>query len=147
MEKTGTLYEAEDCIDWILINPVLPDDFGNKDISERSQKEMWLWDCLPFIETISFEENQADASYNEYHERIKRINAESNSDLPTESRDKWEADREKRRKEWLESFPTGIRYEVRCLDSGAWDNSTWWGWFGNIDDAVACAKSGKPSWR
>lgn len=41
-----------------------------------------------------------------------------------------------------ESLPEGIHYEVRCLDGGAWDRSTWWGGFGSLGAALECAKSG-----
>ena len=47
---------------------------------------------------------------------------------------------------WLETFPSGCRYMVRCLDGGAWDRSTMWGAFGKLTEAIACAKAG-PSWR
>lgn len=50
------------------------------------------------------------------------------------------------RARWLASWPTGIRYDVRCLDGGAWDRSSCWGNFATLEEAIACAKAG-PSWR
>lgn len=47
---------------------------------------------------------------------------------------------------FLEHFPSGCRYDVRCLDGGAWDRPTCWGMFGKLTEAIACAKAG-PSWR
>jgi hypothetical protein len=47
---------------------------------------------------------------------------------------------------WLESWPTGVRYDVRCLDGSAWDRSTCWGSFATLEEAIACARSG-PAWR
>ncbi len=41
---------------------------------------------------------------------------------------------------FLEAFPAGIRYELRCLDGGAWDRSTWWGSFSTVQLAAAGAK-------
>ncbi len=52
----------------------------------------------------------------------------------------------KYRKQWFESWPTGKRFDVRCLDGGAWDRATVWGMFGSIEEAIECCKSG-PSWR
>lgn len=39
-----------------------------------------------------------------------------------------------------------VRYDVRCLDGGAWDRPTWWGGFPTLEEALACAGKG-PSWR
>lgn len=41
---------------------------------------------------------------------------------------------------------SNLRYEVRCLDGGAWDRSTYWGTFGSIEEAIDCALHG-PVWR
>lgn len=36
------------------------------------------------------------------------------------------------------AWPGGVRYDVRCLDGGAWDRSTWWGSFSTLDEASRC---------
>lgn len=41
---------------------------------------------------------------------------------------------------WLESWPTGTRYDLRCLDGGAWDRSTWYGFFKTLDEAMEAGK-------
>jgi hypothetical protein len=46
---------------------------------------------------------------------------------------------------WLEAWPSGTRYDVRCLDGGAWDRPTCWGMFKTLEEAEACARTG-PSW-
>ena len=38
-----------------------------------------------------------------------------------EGRRRWA---EEGRRTWMEFWPTGTRYDVRCLDGGAWDRST-----------------------
>lgn len=38
------------------------------------------------------------------------------------------------------------RYDVRCLDGGAWDRPALWGAFGTLVEASRCAAAG-PSWR
>lgn len=43
------------------------------------------------------------------------------------------------RARWFDSWPSGTRYDVRCLDGGAWDRSTWWGSFATLKAAQACA--------
>jgi hypothetical protein len=37
---------------------------------------------------------------------------------------------------WLQAWPLGIRYEVRCLDGGAWDRPTCWGMFKTVEEAI-----------
>lgn len=48
------------------------------------------------------------------------------------------------REEWLSAWPSGIRYDVRCLDGGAWDRSTWWGSFSTLEDAIQRARARDP---
>lgn len=48
--------------------------------------------------------------------------------------------------EFLKAWPAGVRFDVRCLDGGAWDRSTVWGMFATIPAALACANAG-PAWR
>lgn len=37
-------------------------------------------------------------------------------------------------------------YQVFCLDGGAWDRPTMWGYYKTLDEALNCAKTG-PAWR
>lgn len=91
-ELDGHSFYAENCIDGILINPQLPDNFDNTDNSERpDDQEKWWY--RPFVVA-------------EEHE----------------------------------SYQNGIRYDVRCLDGGAWDRSTGYGFFSDLDTALKCAK-------
>jgi hypothetical protein len=43
--------------------------------------------------------------------------------------------------DFLRAFPDGVRYDLRCLDGGAWDRSTWWGSFASAQLAAAEAKT------
>lgn len=43
--------------------------------------------------------------------------------------------------EWLSAWPTGVRYDVRCLDGGAWDRTTWLGSFPTLSEAIDFANS------
>lgn len=53
---------------------------------------------------------------------------------------------EEHRASWFAAWPSGTRFDVRCLDGGAWDRSTSWGSFATLEDAVACARTG-PQWQ
>ncbi len=44
---------------------------------------------------------------------------------------------------FLQAWPAGVRFDVRCLDGGAWDRSTVWGMFGTLSAAVECARAGR----
>lgn len=58
----------------------------------------------------------------------------------------WPTATEADRAKWHEAWPSGTRYDVRCLDGGAWDRSTCWGMFAMLEEALACAGAG-PQWR
>lgn len=40
---------------------------------------------------------------------------------------------------WMDHWPSGTRYDVRCLDGGAWDRSTNWGSYATLEEALAAA--------
>lgn len=54
----------------------------------------------------------------------------------------WEEGHSCPREKWFASWPSGTRYDVRCLDGGAWDRPTCWGMFKTLEEAIACARSG-----
>ena len=43
--------------------------------------------------------------------------------------------------QWLAWWPEGVRYDVRCLDGGAWDRPTCKGAFKSLAEAVAYAEA------
>ena len=69
------------------------------------------WWGVPYIETFSWKQNRT----------------------PNDSAQ----DREK----WYEAWPSGTRFDVRCLDGGAWDRPTWWGSFATLSEAIRCAST------
>ena len=90
----GHTFEAEQCIDGVLINPKLPKGFDDTPNEERPLSQIIWWD-RPYIVTY------------------------------TDTGDKW-----------LDAWPSGTRYDVRCLDGGAWDRSTNWGCFSSLEEAL-----------
>ncbi len=48
---------------------------------------------------------------------------------------------------FLKYWKSGTRYDVQCLDGGAWDRSTLWGSFATLAEAVAQAKKNVSAWR
>lgn len=47
----GHEYSAKNCINDILINPLLPDDFDSEPIINRTEEHMDKWCRLPYIQS------------------------------------------------------------------------------------------------
>lgn len=124
----------------IPIDPKLRANFDNTPNEERSPAEIEKWWNKPFIVSTTFEGNQADQDYDAYFERVKDYDFKA---YPTKTREEWEADQAQQKADWYASFPSGTRYEVYCLDGGAWDRATWRGMFAKLSEAVRFAKSGQ----
>lgn len=122
----------------IHVNPRLRKMFDNTPNEDRSQSEIERWWGVPFIVSCTWDQMNSDASYDDFIARIASYGGIRDYTPPT--REQWEHDKEKQRLRWFESFPSGTRYEVRCLDGGAWDRSTGWGMFPTLEQAITCAK-------
>lgn len=126
--RDGIAYLAERMEQDVLINPLLPHGFDSTPNDGRPVSHQKWWN-LPYVVTETIAE--MDAFY-----------ADRTDDHAEAGRKHWGDIRKK----WLESWPSGIRYDVRCLDGGAWDRSTNWGAFASLEEALQCAHGG-PSWR
>ncbi len=101
----------------VPVNPKLPKHFDSTPNASRPQSHKRWW-YQPYVVTETWEQrDQPDSEKNE-----------------------------ERKRGWFEAWPGGTRYDVRCLDGGAWDRSTWWGAFATLEEAIACAQRG-PNWR
>lgn len=107
------------------INPKLPARFDDTPNQNRpaSQRKWW---GRPYITT-----------HTNVRDTLEEENAwRSSVGIPTVD----QATFDKRRAEWLQHWPSGTRYDVRCLDGGAWDRSTWKGSFPTLEEALQCAR-------
>jgi hypothetical protein len=59
--------------------------------------------------------------------------------IRTMSWEDWKSEDEDRKAEWYKHWPSGVRYEVRCLDGGAWDRTTNHGMFATLEEAMSVA--------
>lgn len=125
----GKSFAAEDCVDGVLINPKLPKNFDCTSNEYRPASHQKFW-YMPYIETFSTEDWEAshNSATDEYAEA---------------RRARWAVEG---RQNWLRAWPSGVRYEVHCLDGGAWDRPTQWGMFATLDEALNCTSTG-PAWR
>lgn len=106
----------------IPVNPKLPPRFDDTPNDARPVSHMKWW-YRPFIVTETVD--ALDAFY-----------AGRTDSYAQAGRERWKTDRA----EWLKAWPEGTRYEVRCLDGGAWDRSTSRGMFASLDAAVVAAE-------
>lgn len=123
----GKAFQAEDCVDGVLVNPKLPKHFDNtpNDARPESQRKWW---GLPYITTHSDKDMDPANDMDKYAEERRKLWADTG------------------RAAWFAAWPSGVRYSVRCLDGGAWDRSTNWGSFAALNEALQCAGAG-PAWR
>ena len=104
--------------DGIIINPTLRPDFDCTPNEYRESEETHHWWGLAYIVTCGWEE--MTESWAQYSERMKKL--ENHSSFETRNQEQFEVDKEKQKEEWFKTWgDDGLRYEVRCLDGGAWD--------------------------
>lgn len=116
----------------VPIDPILRPDFDMTPNDEREDLELHDWWNRPFIVTCSWDD--LHVSWDDY-----LTNRELLGLGPEGSKSGYLALQEVRKETWFKSYPSGIRYEVRCLDGGAWDRSTSKGFFDEFDNALAKA--------
>ena len=122
-------------VDGISIDPELPEAFNMTDHALRDPIEIEDWWEAPYIITESWEDRCES-----YDEHVMR--SENNTLFTVnETRDEYDSKIAEEKAGWLNTYPTGIRYTVRSLDSGAWDRSTWKGNFSSLEDALTMAKT------
>lgn len=117
----GHQFQAEACAPGgVLVNPKLPRRFDVTPNEERpaSQRKWW---GRPFLVRETVEE------LDDYY-------AGRADEHAGEMRAYWE---NTGRPDWMQRYPSGVRYTARCLDGGAWDRSTFWGDFPTLEAAVA----------
>jgi len=121
----------------IYVDPEVPEWMDDKDLNERSESHMQKWFNRPYIRTEGFTED----TYSEYVERMAYTQEESyKGDYKLETEEEFNDRRKKDKEQWLEWYPEGIRYDVRCLDGGAWDRTTNKGSYKTLEEAKARCK-------
>ncbi len=160
--------ELSNVPDGILINPGEPDYMDNLDIEERSPKHLEQWWGVPFIRTATYvHEEYSDYAkrllaikmlghadiedvlssnggkpdnYFVFQERLADLGVCGDKDFDIEDIELYEKRKFKEHQDWLLNWKNGVRYDVRCLDGGAWDRTTCKGMFDNLDDAIELCK-------
>lgn len=123
----GQNFTAEDCIDGVLINPLLTRKFECTSHEKRPAIQQKWWG-RPFIETNTIE------AMDEWHAE-RRDNPEDEFGVAQYS--EWHLEGRAR---WLKTFPNGTSYFVRCLNGGASDRTTGWKTSSSLEEALTIAK-------
>jgi len=108
----------------VPVDPVMRSDFERTPHDEREalEKEDW-WD-RPYVKTCSWDEY---ISHSSEWESVG-YSGEDPPEVYSKQR-------------WFSLWPTGTRYEVRCMNGWAWDGSTVIGIEANLDDAIGLART------
>ena len=120
----GEIFKAEECIHGVFINPVLPEGFDDTWNENRPASHQKWWH-RPFIQTASVED-------------WDRIYADRDDVLAEAALRNWKG---RGRRVRMQNYPSGERFEVRCLDGEVWDRTrtTSRGMFARLDEALkAC---------
>ena len=121
--------QNQDLFDGVPINPILRPDFDvtpNEDRDPLEKEDWWGW---PYICNDNWDDNAE--SWEAHVERLKQY-----PDIKIRDKETYETEKLASKKAWLEAYPTGVRYDIRCLDGGAWDRSTMWGMVGSLEEAM-----------
>lgn len=116
----------------ILINPKVPKWMDCKDIEDRSSSHLEKWWNVPYIVFETFEKEP----YNKFIKRLKKMNM-----VIDERFEDYEIRKKEEFLSWIKKWNNGIRYDVRMLDGGAWDRTTWKGSFDTVDKAIEYCKN------
>jgi hypothetical protein len=122
--------EAADCLNGVLVDPVLPERASEGPIALMPE-EIDLWIGRPYIISTTFAENL------DLYSPMK-LGCPSTGDLAAKQ-EKWIREEYRR-------YPSGVSYQVECLDWGVIDRPQDWGVFTTLDEAVECGRTGPP-WR
>lgn len=125
--------------DGFPLNPTMRDWFDQTPNQEREPLEVEHWWGRPFIKTYTWESwDQHYRTTQAHHRKEQNQFVKSDADL--------EAMISEEKAKWFSAWPSGTRYDVRCLDGGAWDRSTNWGCSGSLEGAIEVCRKG-PEWR
>ena len=118
-------------IENIKVNPILRPDFDNTPNEDRTQKELNEYWNKPYIIIDTLHQEP-------FIEHVTRMNELGYYELETE--EAFNLRQKESRDIFYSCFPDGFKYQVRCLDGGAWDRSTMKGNFNTFNEALEFAR-------
>ena len=126
--RTSHHYGNQTFVDGFPVNPVQRECFDITPNEDREPLEIEHWWGKPYI--VSQDYWSPDSSYSEFVERMSKYGP------VTETEEEFNQRMASAKAAWVKAWPTGVRYEVRCLDGGAWDRSSSKGLFSSLEVAL-----------
>tara|TARA_R110001592_G_scaffold221139_2_gene475827 strand:+ start:33910 stop:34368 length:459 start_codon:yes stop_codon:yes gene_type:complete len=120
----------------VPLNPVMRGDFDMTPNTDRDPLEIEHWWGIPYIVTFPYE--MTDRSYQAYLDRLKTYGI-ANIDTEID----WLRREEERKNSWFKKWPSGVRFDVRCLTGGAWDRSSSIAMVESLAKAILVATAGE----
>lgn len=114
------------------LNPILRTCFDVTPNDLREDIELVNWWGKPYIKT----DTHTIESYAEYKSRVSDY-----EDFDIQPETQFNAEQIERRKKWLKAWPSGTRYEARCLNGGAWDRSSSLGMCSTLEQAITLCEN------
>lgn len=114
--------------------PILRPYFDSTPNDDRQALEIEDWWNKPYIVTRDW--NDMCDTWEAYQERVAGLKLSQ-----PETKAEFIARVRKNEDQWYSAWPTGTRYNVRCLNGGAWDRSTSLAMVGTQEEAIQIAKA------
>lgn len=115
----------------IQINPKTPEWMDSRALEDRSQEHMDKWLGVAYIRTEEYSEDT-------YADYVERMTTPPVFEIETE--EEFNQRIAEQKKSWFEAWPDGTRYDIRILDGGSWDRTTWHGSFQTLKEAIKTAE-------
>lgn len=138
LDSTPLWFRAEACHEGILINPILPASFEDQEPDELTLVEKKYWWNRPFIHAR--EPEVGIESYDSYASRTITVGGQ-----PMTSHE-WADNQASIRANWMKRFPSGLAFDVRCLDGRTGNTPTWWGDADSLEAALEIVRCKRPTW-
>jgi hypothetical protein len=122
----------------IPINPNLRTDFDSTPNDVRDELEIQHWWMKPYIVAVHYQ--VLDRDYAAFVDRLQSYNAGGGS-FSIMSKVEWSAQIADLKDRWFKAWPSGVRYDVRCLNGGSWDRSSGIGMYATLDEAIEAANN------
>ena len=132
----GLLFYALELIECVLVDPALPAEFEGSDSQLHTEVQMTRWLHRPFIERSSW---GGACGLEIRHRAGQAALGLVFPELATRDVEKHIA---ALKGLWFSDWPTGTRYEVRCLEHASPSGLTSWGTFASMAAALNCALGG-----
>lgn len=126
-------------VNGIPLNPTLREDFDSTPNEYREHLEVQDWWNKPYISTCSWDDlNEDFGSYR------KRMAGYGYGDESMDSEAVFVERKGQEKERWFNAWPSGVRYEVLCLNGGAWDRPTSLAMVETLDSAIVIATNYEP---